>query len=239
MILDEAYAALLEALLPLEQKLNEMLEAQRRAQEEQASRELLLTIQRAFREAFLALPVEEYDWFDIHSRGQRRSGSRLGDSEAAEELIVGAAEPETSNGKQRKFFEFAGPLFSVVVSPASSVVRVGEQKSLRALPYDRSRRRVETDLTFVWEIVEGGGSLEHPRDQVVRFVAQDEPGLTRLKVTVSQNDIERSSEALITVTLELLPRWEHQWRTLRVYRVTRSRVHPAIRGDQDTTPYET
>lgn len=31
----------------------------------------------------------------------------------------------------------------------------GEQRSLRALPYDRSRRRVETDLTFMWEVVEG------------------------------------------------------------------------------------
>ena len=159
-IRDEAYAALLEALLPLEENLNEILEAQRRAEEEQASRELLQTIQRAFHEAFLALPVEEYDWFDIHSRGHSRSGSTIGDFDAAEKLIAGATEPETSNGKQRKFFEFAGPLFSVVVSPASSVVRVGDQRSLRALPYDRSRRRVETDLTFAWEIVEGGGALD-------------------------------------------------------------------------------
>ena len=81
-IRDEAYAALLEALLPLEENLNEILEAQRRAEEEQASRELLQTIQRAFHEAFLALPVEEYDWFDIHSRGHRRSGSTVEDFEA-------------------------------------------------------------------------------------------------------------------------------------------------------------
>jgi ribosomal 50S subunit-associated protein YjgA (DUF615 family) len=36
-------------LIPLEEKLVEMLDAQRRAEEEQASRELLQTIQRAFR----------------------------------------------------------------------------------------------------------------------------------------------------------------------------------------------
>ncbi|HEX7774534.1 MAG TPA: hypothetical protein VF435_19070, partial [Pyrinomonadaceae bacterium] len=63
-----------------------MLEAQRRAEEEQASRELLQTIQRAFREAFLALPAEEYDWFDIHSRAQRVSGSSLRDVGIAEKL---------------------------------------------------------------------------------------------------------------------------------------------------------
>jgi len=203
-IRDEAYAALLEALLPLETKLTEILDAQRRAEEEQASRELLQTIQRAFREAFLALPAEEYDWFDIHSRAQRSSGVGLRNVGTTENLIDGATEPENMNGKQRQFFEFAGPLFTVAISPASSVVRVGEQRSLRALPYDRSRRRVETDLTFAWELVEGGGILEHRHDQVATFIAPAEPGLVRIKVAVSQNDIERSAEALITVTRELL-----------------------------------
>ena len=202
---DEAYSALLDALQPLEEKLIEMFDAQRRAEDEQASRELLHTIQRAFREAFLALPAEEYDWFDIRSRAERRSGSSRREIDSGEELMVGAPESETGTVKQRQFFEYAGPLFSVVVSPASSVVRVGEQRSLRALPYDRSRRRVETDLTFVWEIVEGKGALDHRHDQAVSFLAPAEPGLVRVRVSVRQGDIERSGEGLITVTHELLP----------------------------------
>ena len=201
---DEAYSALLDAMLPLEETLVELLEAQRRAQEEQASRELLQTIQRAFREAFLALP-EEYDWFDIRSRAQRRSAGSEAEFDPGGELTAGAVEPVTGNVKQRQFFEFAGPLFSVAVSPASSVVRVGEQRALRALPYDRSRRRVETDLTFVWEIAEGNGALEHPHDQAVNFLAPTEPGLVRVRVQVRQGDIERAGDALITVTNELLP----------------------------------
>jgi hypothetical protein len=201
---DEAYMALLEALAPLETTLTQILEAQRRAEEEQASRELLQTIQRAFREAFLALPAEEYDWFDIHSRAHRVPGGSLRNGGTAEKLIAGVTEPENGNGKQRRFFEFAGPLFTVAISPASSVVRVGEQRSLRALPYDRSRRRVETDLTFAWEVIEGGGTFEHRHDQVATFIAPAEPGLARVKVTVSQNDTDRVAEALITVTRELL-----------------------------------
>ncbi|MGH9906148.1 MAG: ATP-binding protein, partial [Pyrinomonadaceae bacterium] len=132
---DEAYAALLEALVPLEEKLIEILEAQRRAEDEQASRELLHAIQRAFREALLALPAEEYDWFDVRSRAQRGPGMSSREFEAGETLMAGVREPETGNGRQRQFYEFAGPLFSVAVSPASSVVRVGAQRSLRALPY--------------------------------------------------------------------------------------------------------
>ncbi len=202
---DEAYSALLDALLPLEEKLVEMLEAQRRAEEEQASRELLQTIQRAFREAFLALPAEEYDWFDIRARTKRGSGTGNREFESGEEITLGATEPDSDRTKQRKFFEFAGPLFSVAVSPASSVVRVGERRSLRALPYDRSRRRVETDLTFAWEVVEGNGTFERSHDQAATFLAPAEPGLTRVNATVRQGEIERSGEALITVTHELLP----------------------------------
>ena len=67
---------------PLEQKLTEIIEAQRRAEEEQASREQLRAIQRAFREALLALPAEEYDWFDVQARQHDRRPGRTGRSAA-------------------------------------------------------------------------------------------------------------------------------------------------------------
>jgi hypothetical protein len=67
-IQDSTYMRFCEALAPLEQRLIEILEAQRLAEEEKASREQLRTIQRAFQEALLALPAEEYDWFDIGVR---------------------------------------------------------------------------------------------------------------------------------------------------------------------------
>jgi len=202
---DQAYATLWDALLPLEEKLNEMLEAQRRAEEEQTSRALLQTIQRAFREAFLALPAEEYDWFDVRARAQRSAGAGNREAEPGEEITPGVREPEGADVKQRKFFEFAGPLFSVAVSPASSVVQVGKERSLRALPYDRSRRRVETDLTFSWEVLEGNGTFDRLHDQATNFLAPAEPGLVRVRVSVRQEEIERAGEALITVTHELIP----------------------------------
>jgi hypothetical protein len=201
---EEAYAALLDAILPLEEKLNEVLEEQRLAEEEQASRELLQAIQRAFREALLALP-EEYDWFDVYSRVQRHSASGKGDLSTENAGAGGIREPDSENHRQRRFFEFAGPLFSVTISPASSVVRVNEQRPLGALSYDRARRRVEDNLSFTWEVVGGKGELDRHHDQVVNFLAPAEPGLSRVSVTVSQGDLERQAEALITVTRELLP----------------------------------
>jgi len=70
----------------------------------------------------------------------------------------------------------------------------------RALTRDRSRRRVEEDLTFAWEIGEGGGTLSSTSDQEISFEAPDSPVLVRLSVTVSQGDIRCGAEALITVT---------------------------------------
>jgi hypothetical protein len=208
LIHDAAYAALCEGLRPLEHKLVESIEAQRRAEEEQASRDQLRAIQRAFREALLSLPAEEYDWFDIHAQAFRPAPGGAADASAAPDaeggdLVPGAAEPGLGEERQRQFFEFAGPLFSVAVSPASSVARVGDRKELRALPRDRSRRRVEQNLAFEWRIVEGGGALTGVHDLAVTFLAPDEPGLTRVGVTVRQQDVVCAGEGLITVTHEL------------------------------------
>ena len=124
------------------------------------------------------------------------------DGEAAE---LGATEPSFSPGTQRQFFEYAGPLFSVVISPASSTAPVNERRRFRALPRDRSRRRVEEDLQFSWEIVEGGGALASTADQEVEFLAPATPGLSRLRVTVAQREITCAAEALVTVTDSLEP----------------------------------
>jgi len=207
---DAAYATVCAGLKPLEHKLIELIEEQRRAEEEQASREQLRTIQRAFREALMALPAEEYDWFDIQARSQRSLPGGSPDagpsatSVAGDDTVSGATEPQRGEERQRQFFEFAGPLFSVTISPASSIVRLGDRKELRALPRDRSRRRVEADLQFHWQVAEGPGTLDGAHNQMVTFLAPDEPGLTRLKVIVWQGDVVCEAEALITVTHELL-----------------------------------
>jgi hypothetical protein len=82
---------------------------------------------------------------------------------------------------------------------------VNERRRFRALPRDRSRRRVEEDLTFSWEIPEGGGTLTSIADQEVEFLAPGTPGLSRLKVIVTQREVTCAAEALVTVTDTLEP----------------------------------
>ena len=201
---DERYAALVDSLGPLAAHVSGLIEAQQRAEEQQASEQSLRAIQRAFREALLALPPEEYDWFDVQARARNQTGSAKpgagGMTSDAQEPELGVAEPDFETEGQRQFFDYAGPLFGVVVSPAASTVAVNQRRRFRALPRDRSRRRVSEDLLFAWEIVEGEGLLTTSVDQEVEYLAPAVPGLVRLKVTVMQRELGYSAEALVTVT---------------------------------------
>ena len=204
---DERFAALCDALAPVGIALTSDIDEQRRAADEQASKEILRSIHRAFREALLALPGEEYDWFelsDVRDGGRRphQPGIEIEGLEAGNVSTQG--KPGGGASRQKEFFEFPGPLYSVVVSPASSTVPVGQNKNLRAIPRDRKRLLVEEGLAYQWEILEGGGALENAGSEIVTFRAPQEPGLSRVRVHVKQRDVECQSEGLITVTDDLL-----------------------------------
>jgi type II secretory pathway pseudopilin PulG len=194
-------------LKPLEAHVTGLIVEQQRAEEEQASQQSLKAIQKAFHEAMLALPREEYDWFDVQGRSRQEGGNTKNPAtdgppagDDGDEFLSGVSASKPSATLQRQFFDYAGALFSVVASPASSTIALNQSRKFRALPRDRSRRRVVEDMQFAWEIVEGEGSLGGVTDQEVEYQAPAVPGLARLKVTVSQREVTVGAEALITVT---------------------------------------
>ncbi|MEK6776430.1 MAG: ATP-binding protein [bacterium] len=205
-IQDERFSDFAAAIRPLEEKLVEIVAEQRRAEEERASRKILKSVQNALKEAILSLPQEEYDWFDIHDRN--RSGKHSVERGAEGDAVEGNAIPDGTREvpRQKEFFEFAGPLFSVRIFPASAVIAVGKNKGFRAIPRDKSRRLVEEGLTFDWRIEEGGGTLENPSDEIVTFTAPGEPGLVKLSLTVTQDKTAVTAKALVTVSDSILPK---------------------------------
>jgi hypothetical protein len=214
-IRDESFEAFCSALVPVEQQLIQIIEEQRRAEEERSSRKILRQVQRALREAFLRLPQEEYVWFDIRKRRTRKKTQPLsvegtatefadGDESQAGEVFEAASEFHIDKGAQREFFQFAGPLFSVLISPKSSVVPVDRNKRYRAVCRDRSRRVVFENLEYHWKIIEGDGQLQDSDSGSIVFVAPLEPGLTKLELIVLQGEIECRDEALITITDSLM-----------------------------------
>src|SRR5437763_1134292 len=192
---DASLARLVEDLAPLEARLAKIIEDQQRAEEERASRDVLRSVQGALKEALLALPAEEYDWFDLHrGEGKRRprTTAEAGPGEAAQAeeqaFSMGTGRYSEISEPQRQFFEYAGPLFSVVISPTSSIVEVGGSRALRAVARDRARRPVDQNLVFAWKMLEGEGTLESVDGEIATYRATNEPGLARVEVAVTQGE---------------------------------------------------
>ena len=202
---DDGLELLERHLSSIETELQEIIEDQKRAEEERASRDVLKKVQSALKEALLSLPMEEYDWFNIHSTQEKPSGrNRLTANTENSELLAPDDSPKESE-RQISFFDFAGPLFSVRISPASRVIKVNGTRSFRAIARDRNRKVVDRDITFSWSITEGLGSLSSSENEIITFTAPDEPGLTCLELTAKQDDIICSAKSLITVTDSLVP----------------------------------
>ncbi|MGH8674402.1 MAG: ATP-binding protein [Burkholderiales bacterium] len=209
---DASLERLSRELAPLESRLAQIVEAQQRAEEERASRDVLRSVQGAIKEALLALPAEEYDWFDLHrGEGRRRPKAPARSADEAPRPGIGEEAGEFGNDdssaeRQRQFFEYAGPLFAVTISPTSSVIAVGGVRTLRAVARDRARRTVENDLGHEWKLLEGEGTLSHGSGEIATFQATAEPGLARVQVVVTQGEVTCKAEAQITVTASLIPK---------------------------------
>jgi len=213
MLRDDKFHTFHETMKPIENHLQQMIEDQRKAEEERSSRRILRRVQRALKEAFLRLPEEEYDWFDIHGGKSQKKPGNLFTSGPVSGSLRGKDDPESDDVKDKnesdgispkEFFEYAGPLFSVLISPKSSVVSVDKHRKYRVVCRDRSRRIVLENLEYQWEIMDGDGQLQDNHTESVTFFAPSEPCLTTLRVIVRQDDLECRDEAIITVTDSLL-----------------------------------
>ena len=205
---DAALEAFGTALAPLEARLQELIAEHRRAEEERMSRDTLRSIQRAFREALLTLPSEEYEWFDVNTR-QRSSGTgesaTRADDASPEAIAIAAGGEVIENSRQKQFFEYAGPLQSVRVVPAMCTLAVGASRTLRALARDANRRPIESGVEFAWRMLDGAGQIVNAQAEFVTFSAPEEPCLVRLGVSARQGETLCKAEALVTVTDTFLP----------------------------------
>jgi len=214
-IRDDRFDALCRAMVPVEKHLQKIIEEQRKAEEERSSRQVLRRVQRALKEAFLRLPQEEYDWFDIYGEKTQNKSGRLFSSgsirgDSRQKIDRESENPEDvpelldNDSSQKQFFEYAGPLFSVLISPKSSVVSVDKRKKYRVICRDRSRRIVLENLVYQWNIMDGEGHLDENHRESTTFIAPPEPCLTTLEVIVRQGDKACRDEAMITVTDSLM-----------------------------------
>ncbi len=222
-IRDAAFAAFLVALEEVRPVLLVLIAQEKQADEEEASRHILKSVQRALREAFLTLPPEDYQWFDLHSgprslfrgaAGATAAGSaggaggesgEGGAAAGAGSLPAGRpSSPMPEPAPEKEFFQFPGPLHSVLVSPASVVLRVNAERGFRCIARDKSRRPIEEGLQVRWRLREGAGRLSAETGEIVTFTAPGEPGPVVLEAEAVQGDVARVGEAVVTVTETLV-----------------------------------
>jgi hypothetical protein len=222
-IYDDAFESFAASLKPLSEALTGIIEEQKRAEEEKASRKILKRISRAMREALSYLSDEEYGWLDVGggrgfgsgagsgSGGAQSGGEQVktvympGESqeEAAEPVYVAEPAEGSEESGQKEFFEYPGPLFKASVSPAKAVIPVGEKKRFSVIAKDKKGTRLDAGFSVSWELTDGYGSIDDPAARFIEYSAPEEPCVTSLGCIVTQEDTEVLCEALITVTAEL------------------------------------
>ncbi|MEK6796728.1 MAG: ATP-binding protein [Spirochaetota bacterium] len=195
-IRDESFAAFIESAESLESELMQYVGKQRAMEEEESAKTIQKTVEKAFRDAFTALPREEYDWLAAYG-GEKANDGRA----AAGETEVGStANSAAEKNEQKKFFEHPGPLYKAAVSPRRAIIRVGETKSLSVRAYDRKGIAVDSDLSFLWKITDGGGTIDNTIASNIVYSAANEPGITTIQASVAQAGVSVTAEALVTVT---------------------------------------
>lgn len=199
---DEHFAAFSDSLINLKDRLNAIVLEQSKSEEERMSKSILRSVQKAFLDAMLNLPREEYDWFDMPEKGI----ARISSSEGPENSFILEGEPhgKIKEAGQKQFFEIAGPLFSARIQPGSAILPINKTKNLHAVGLDRSRRRIEQNLSYEWVIIEGKGQLDKKDAEFVTYSAPDEPALCKLKVIVRQLETVCEAECIITIVDSLL-----------------------------------
>lgn len=200
---DDRLTALIEALQPVTQRLEQLIHEQQEAERERATRDTWRSIRRAFQEALQELPDDEYEWFRVGVEGKK--GNRKDAAVGGGALDAKNKKLTADDYKQLELFEQVGPLASVRIVPTTCTVAIDKTKSLQAAVRDEERQPIVEGVDYAWEIVEGGGKLSTTSGATVDYHAPAEPALVKLRVTATQGKTKCQAEALVTVTDSLLP----------------------------------
>ena len=91
-----------------------------------------------------------------------------------------------------------------MISPASSVIGVGERKKLKAVARDKSGRMIDSGLEYEWRVWEGIGTIEGIDAAYAEYIAPEEPCVATVELRVRQGEALVVANALVTVTAELI-----------------------------------
>ncbi len=210
-IYDDAYESFIVSLEPLKEFLSEIIDEQKRAEEDKASKNILKRITKALQDAFHHLPQEEYSWLEIKPGRKlevvKKNRTLIPEGEEGNDtdpVFIAKEVEEKSNKDQKDFFEIPGALYSAIISPSPVIIGTGDKKTLKIIARDKSKRQLDSGYTVQWFVEEGEGSIDNPEKEFVEFTAPEEPGIISIGAIISQDDKECLAECIVTVTKDLI-----------------------------------
>jgi len=193
---DAAFDALVAIAPAIERDIVETLATREQAEAEQASRQLLKQVHKAFTAALSDLPAEEYLFFDIQKQGPAAlpgpGGSAADESEADQ-----AAGP---SGPRSLFAPEPGPLATVRITPRRPRRAPGHGCRLVAAACDAHGTEVVEGLAWSWRLSAGEATLEP--DGPACAVTAPAVGLVTVEVEARQG----RTKAAATVDVKILER---------------------------------
>jgi len=216
-IYDSAFESFCFAMEGLTNALSEKIAEQKQAEEEKVSRSILQKITKALREALQLLPEKEYEWLSVRNFKRAEIIKKEGDfqnlsgsGEMEPVYIAREAGDEDNDDQGEKIFDLPEELYSVSISPASTVIGVGETKKLKAIAKDKKGRILDSGIGVFWKILDGSGRLSTSEGLFTEYIAPEEPGIARIEAEFHQNEIRLTAESIITVTKELFNEGERK-----------------------------
>jgi len=201
---DETYAIFVRAAESLEPAIQAAIDRYEQVEADRASQQILRQVQRAFVRALQELPPSEYLFFDLpqprHGLGHR-AGLEAGSQGPADGVVL----PSQADLEQPDevppapvtplVFE-PGPLDAVRIHPRRSRRRPGESVELTATAFDEHGQRIERDVEFQWQTVEGQATLEPCGDGVCRLQS-DTAGAVVVLVIARQGQLTAEDRVVV------------------------------------------
>ncbi len=165
---------------PLETVLTQIIDEQKRAEEDKASKNILKKITKALQDAFHHLPQEEYSWLQINPgkklqivKTEKAALSNNDELIEADPVFMAKEIISNPDQEQKEFFEIPGSLYSAIISPSSVIIGTGDTKTLKIIARDRKKLQLDSGYSVKWYIDEGERFIDNPDKEFIQFKAPD------------------------------------------------------------------
>ena len=203
-VVDEAAAAFARALEKVEPQIAEVLQQLQRQRAEEADRNLVRDLQRAFRDFYRQRP--SYALLPVQAQSDAGSGGAENDGGGAGPGVsVDVVEEDKPTSVPQADLLPPGPLDDVRLTPNPLRVECRGSRKVRATPVDAGGRAISSGVSYEWSTVGQVGQLETPArgGHSVVLQANAQPTTGAIGVIARQDGRQASGRSTVEIVEQL------------------------------------